>query len=136
MVSNWRTALSFERCRAASARCVTDVFSPLPVCGQAGGNKTGPNLSGIVGRTSGSVAGFSYSAANKGSGACTLSGEFLVLCGDAAGAWLCLATWRCNGVGVAAALEQCTAAMSSRFAWVCRDGLGRRCSARGAFWST
>jgi len=34
----------------------------------AEGNKQGPNLSGIVGRVSGSVEGFQYTAANKGSG--------------------------------------------------------------------
>ena len=31
-------------------------------------NKQGPNLHGIIGRTSGSVDGFAYSAANKNSG--------------------------------------------------------------------
>ena len=48
------------------------VFRALLRCGagrrQASGNKTGPNLSGIVGRTAGSVPGFNYSTANKGSG--------------------------------------------------------------------
>ncbi len=36
---------------------------------QGAGNKTGPNLSGVVGRVAGTVPGFSYSAANKSSGA-------------------------------------------------------------------
>merc|ERR1711924_294372 len=35
---------------------------------EKGVNKTGPSLHGIVGRTSGSVAGFAYSEANKKSG--------------------------------------------------------------------
>jgi cytochrome c len=34
----------------------------------AGVNKTGPSLNGIIGRAAGSVAGFNYSPANKGSG--------------------------------------------------------------------
>jgi cytochrome c len=35
---------------------------------EAGKNMTGPSLHAIVGRTAGSVAGYTYSAANKGSG--------------------------------------------------------------------
>lgn len=35
---------------------------------QAGVNKQGPNLHGLIGRHSGSVDGFSYSKANKDSG--------------------------------------------------------------------
>lgn len=35
---------------------------------EAGVNKIGPSLHGVVGRKSGSIAGFVYSAANKGSG--------------------------------------------------------------------
>jgi cytochrome c len=35
---------------------------------EAGKNMVGPSLHGIVGRTAGSIAGFTYSAANKGSG--------------------------------------------------------------------
>ena len=35
---------------------------------EAGKNRVGPSLAGIVGRIAGSVAGFNYSAANKGSG--------------------------------------------------------------------
>ncbi|NBU27568.1 MAG: cytochrome c family protein, partial [Caulobacteraceae bacterium] len=35
---------------------------------EVGVNKVGPSLHGVVGRTAGSIAGFRYSAANKGSG--------------------------------------------------------------------
>ncbi len=35
---------------------------------EAGKNRVGPSLAGIVGRKAGSVAGFSYSAQNKNSG--------------------------------------------------------------------
>jgi len=35
---------------------------------EAGKNKIGPSLAGVVGRKAGSVPGFSYSAANKDSG--------------------------------------------------------------------
>ncbi len=35
---------------------------------EAGVNKIGPSLHGVVGRAAGSIAGFSYSAANKNSG--------------------------------------------------------------------
>ncbi|SRR5713101_4038409 len=35
---------------------------------EAGKNKLGPSLSGIVGRKAGSIPGFAYSAANKNSG--------------------------------------------------------------------
>lgn len=34
----------------------------------AGGNKTGPNLAGIVGRKTGQVPGFDYTEANKSKG--------------------------------------------------------------------
>jgi cytochrome c len=47
--------LVFAQCRACH---VTD----------AGVNKTGPSLAGIIGRKSGSVAGYNYSPANAGSG--------------------------------------------------------------------
>jgi cytochrome c len=45
-------------------------FAQCKACHQAveGKNGVGPSLAGIVGRTAGQVAGFSYSAANKGSG--------------------------------------------------------------------
>jgi cytochrome c len=35
---------------------------------EPGVNRVGPSLHGIIGRTAGSVPGFNYSAANKGSG--------------------------------------------------------------------
>ena len=35
---------------------------------EAGKNKIGPSLAGVVGRKAGSVPGFAYSAANKNSG--------------------------------------------------------------------
>ena len=35
---------------------------------EAGKNKIGPSLSGVVGRKAGSIDGFAYSEANKGSG--------------------------------------------------------------------
>ena len=35
---------------------------------EAGKNKIGPSLAGVVGRKAGSVSGFTYSAANKNSG--------------------------------------------------------------------
>ena len=45
-------------------------FAQCKACHQieAGKNGVGPSLAGIVGRTAGQVAGFNYSAANKGSG--------------------------------------------------------------------
>ena len=44
-------------------------FAQCKACHQveAGKNGVGPSLAGIVGRTAGQVAGFNYSAANKGS---------------------------------------------------------------------
>lgn len=46
------------------------VFNQCMTChsADAGVNKVGPSLHGIIGRHSGSVPGFNYSAANKGSG--------------------------------------------------------------------
>lgn len=46
------------------------VFAQCRTCHvtDAGVNKTGPSLNGIIGRKSGSVAGFNYSPANAGSG--------------------------------------------------------------------
>ncbi len=45
-------------------------FAACKVCHavEAGVNKIGPSLSGIVGRSAGTVAGYTYSAANKNSG--------------------------------------------------------------------
>lgn len=46
------------------------VFAACQTCHavEAGVNKTGPSLAGIVGRPAGSVAGYNYSPANKDSG--------------------------------------------------------------------
>lgn len=44
------------------------VFVQCKTCHDPVQNKIGPHLDGVVGRHSGSVEGFSYSAANKGSG--------------------------------------------------------------------
>ena len=46
------------------------VFTQCKTCHviEAGVNRIGPSLAGIVGRKAGEMAGFSYSAANKGSG--------------------------------------------------------------------
>jgi cytochrome c len=47
------------------------VFSRCAVCHNAqngGGNRIGPNLFGVVGRAAGTVSGYSYSTAMKGSG--------------------------------------------------------------------
>ncbi len=45
-------------------------FAACKVCHavEAGVNKIGPSLSGIVGRSAGTIAGYTYSAANKNSG--------------------------------------------------------------------
>lgn len=46
------------------------VFAQCKACHvvEAGQNRVGPSLAGLVGRKAGSIEGFSYSAANKGSG--------------------------------------------------------------------
>jgi len=57
--------------QAADAAKGKTVFQRCAICHRVekdGGNGLGPNLFGIVGRKAGSVAGFSYSAAMKGSG--------------------------------------------------------------------
>ena len=45
------------------AKCAT-----CHTCNEGGPNKQGPNLFGVIGRTSGTVAGFKYTDANKNSG--------------------------------------------------------------------
>jgi cytochrome c len=46
------------------------VFKKCMAChsAKAGENRVGPSLSGVIGRTAGTVAGYTYSAANKNSG--------------------------------------------------------------------
>ena len=46
------------------------IFTQCKTCHviDAGVNRIGPSLHGIIGRKAGEVAGYSYSAANKGSG--------------------------------------------------------------------
>jgi len=46
------------------------VFNKCMACHsiKAGENRVGPSLNGVIGRTAGTVAGFAYSPANKGSG--------------------------------------------------------------------
>lgn len=45
------------------AKCAT-----CHTCNEGGPNKQGPNLHGVIGRQSGQVQGFKYTAANKNSG--------------------------------------------------------------------
>ena len=57
--------------QAQDAAASKKVFGVCKLCHQIGENAkngVGPNLNGIIGRKSGSVAGYSYSAANKESG--------------------------------------------------------------------
>lgn len=57
--------------RAQDAAAGEKVFGVCRMCHQIGEtakNAVGPELNGIIGRKSGSVAGYSYSAANKDSG--------------------------------------------------------------------
>ena len=53
-----------------SAEAGEKVFKQCLACHavQAGVNKVGPSMHGIIGRTAGQVAGYNYSAANKASG--------------------------------------------------------------------
>jgi cytochrome c len=46
------------------------IFAQCKAChvAEAGVNRVGPSLYGVVGRQAGSIAGFNYSKANKGSG--------------------------------------------------------------------
>jgi cytochrome c len=57
--------------RAQDAAAGEKVFAVCKACHQIGEtakNAVGPILNGIIGRKSGSIAGYSYSAANKDSG--------------------------------------------------------------------
>jgi len=57
--------------QAQDAAAGEKVFAICKLCHQIGEgakNGVGPNLNGIIGRKSGSVAGYSYSVANKESG--------------------------------------------------------------------
>ena len=58
-----RPALRAPRRPSCSGRCAT-----CHTANEGGPNKQGPNLWGVIGRQSGQVAGFKYTAANKGSG--------------------------------------------------------------------
>ncbi len=63
--------LSSEVLAAGDATKGADVYKRCAICHNAengGGNRIGPNLFGVVGRPAGSVAGYSYSTAMKGSG--------------------------------------------------------------------
>jgi cytochrome c len=56
---------------AQDAAAGEKVFTKCKVCHQIGPNAknmVGPNLTGVVGRPAGTVAGYSYSEANKNSG--------------------------------------------------------------------
>ncbi|MFY9640266.1 MAG: cytochrome c family protein [Rhodomicrobium sp.] len=56
---------------AQDAAAGEKVFAQCKICHQIGAtakNSVGPILNGVVGRPAGSVAGYAYSAANKGSG--------------------------------------------------------------------
>ena len=57
--------------QAQDAAAGEKVFAQCKICHQIGEkakNSVGPNLNGVIGRPAGSVAGYAYSAANKGSG--------------------------------------------------------------------
>jgi cytochrome c len=57
--------------QAQDAAAGEKVFSTCKMCHQIGEtakNAVGPQLNGLIGRKSGTVAGYSYSAANKDSG--------------------------------------------------------------------
>ena len=63
------SGVKFASYKGDAAKGATD-FTTCKTCHaiEAGVNKIGPSLHGVVGRKAGSIAGFSYSAANKGSG--------------------------------------------------------------------
>jgi cytochrome c len=65
------SALSPWAAAAQDAAAGEKVFNKCKVCHQIGPgakNAVGPELNGVVGRKAGSVEGYSYSPANKGSG--------------------------------------------------------------------
>jgi len=53
---------------AAAGKKVFNKCTPCHAVGPGAKNKVGPELNGLVGRAAGSVEGFAYSAAMKGSG--------------------------------------------------------------------
>jgi cytochrome c len=62
-------AVTFASLTGDAAKGAT-VFKQCMACHvlTEGQNRVGPSLHGLIGRTAGQVAGFNYSAANKGSG--------------------------------------------------------------------
>ncbi len=63
--------LGFSQAQAQDAAAGEKVFAQCRACHQVGENAknaVGPHLNGLIGRHSGSVEGYNYSAANKNSG--------------------------------------------------------------------
>lgn len=64
-------SIATGQAQAQDAAAGEKVFAVCKACHQIGENaknSVGPELNGLIGRHSGSVAGYSYSAANKNSG--------------------------------------------------------------------
>ena len=73
---NWRGLRARPPCKLRGGLSAAPHATPLVArrcatchtANEGGPNKQGPNLWGVIGRQSGQVAGFKYTAANKGSG--------------------------------------------------------------------